>query len=176
MGSHTQTFVKYTSTVQAPKSSKKSSKMAPMIADRMFTLPAVNQAAGIASPYIQSMDNLACSGFDKAASYIGSSSDQEYRMKIELAERERRLEERERRLNDREKMLDDKEKMLNDRDGRWTQGLRNFAAQIIKSSSFMSRGELDKMELMMDERERCMNDRQREIDNTEMNLTGTRVW
>merc|ERR1712080_280269 len=146
MGSHTQTFVKYTSTVQAPKSSKKSSKMAPMIADRMFTLPAVNQAAGIASPYIQSMDNLACSGFDKAASYIGSSSDQEYRMKVELDERERRL-------NDREKKLDDKEKMLNDRDGRWAQGLRNFATNIIKTGYNLTSYELDKKETMLDERE-----------------------
>merc|ERR1712112_773109 len=154
MGSHTQTFVKYTSTVQAPKSSKKSSKMAPMIADRMFTLPAVNQAAGIASPYIQSMDNLACSGFDKAASYIGSSSDQEYRMKVELAERERRLEERERRLNDREKKLDD-------RDGRWTQGLRNFATNIIKTGYNLTSYELDKKETMLDERERDMNNRER---------------
>merc|ERR1712080_508087 len=157
MGSHTQTFVKYTSTVQAPKSSKKFSKMAPMIADRMFTLPAVNQAAGIASPYIQSMDNLACSGFDKAASYIGSSSDQGYRMKVELAERERRLEER-------EKMLDDKEKMLNDRDGRWTQGLRNFATNIIKTGYNLTSYELDKKETMLDERERDMNNRERNID------------
>merc|ERR1712080_558694 len=164
MGSHTQTFVKYTSTVQAPKSSKKSSKMAPMIADRMFTLPAVNQAAGIASPYIQSMDNLACSGFDKAASYIGSSSDQEYRMKVELAEREGRLEERERSLNDREKMLDDKEKMLNDRDGRWSQGLRNFATNIIKTGYNLTSYELDKKETMLDERERDMNNRERNID------------
>merc|ERR1712080_563697 len=150
MGSHTQTFVKYTSTVQAPKSSKKSSKMAPMIADHMFTLPAVNQAAGIASPYIQSMDNLACSGFDKAASYIGSSSDQEYRMKVELAEREGRLEERERRLNDR--------------DGRWTQGLRNFATNIIKTGYNLTSYELDKKETMLDERERDMNNRERIID------------
>merc|ERR1712080_628938 len=157
MGSHTQTFVKYTSTVQAPKSSKKSSKMAPMIADRMFTLPAVNQAAGIVSPYIQSMDNLACSGFDKAASYIGSSSDQEYRMKVEL-------EERERRLNDREKMLDDKEKMLNDRDGRWTQGERHFATNIIKTGYNLTSYELDKKETMLDERERDMNNRERNID------------
>merc|ERR1712080_454557 len=131
--------------------------MAPMIADRMFTLPAVNQAAGIASPYIQSMDNLACSGFDKAASYIGSSSDQEYRMKVELAERERRLEEGERRL-------DDKEKMLNDRDGRWTQGLRNFATNIIKTGYNLTSYELDKKETMLDERERDMNNRERNID------------
>ena len=58
------------------------------------------------------MENMAYSSYDKVSSYMNNSSDQEARMRIEMTERERRLEDRQMVLDKREKMLNEKDKMM----------------------------------------------------------------
>merc|ERR1712080_24740 len=103
------------------------------IVNRMFSLPIVSRTCGtvasLSNPYIQSMDDLACSGFDRvmekvpylqkplpdlyqigrdfAPSFsVGARND----WRVELANKAKMMDEREKRMDARETKINNREK------------------------------------------------------------------
>merc|ERR1712080_362598 len=104
-----------------------------MLVERMFSLPIVSstygRVASLTSPYIQSMDDLACSGFDRVVEKVpclqkpfpdlpqiksclgGGGSD----WRAELANQSKEMDELEKILDERESRMDARERRINNR-------------------------------------------------------------
>merc|ERR1712112_269225 len=120
-------------------STRNSSNDSYKIVDRMFSLPIVSRTCGtvasLSNPYIQSMDDLACSGFDRvmekvpylqkpfpdlyqigkdfAPSFsVGARND----WRVELANKAKELDEKEKMMDERENRMDARETKINNRE------------------------------------------------------------
>jgi len=83
--------------------------MIPAITGNMFN--PVNAVTNLSSVYLSSMESIAYSSLDKVSSYMSNSSEQEDKIRIEMAEKQRSLDDRQKMLDKREKMLDEKDIM-----------------------------------------------------------------